>query len=98
MAFSADRTWATESGVDRRIFGIFIATSTLLFVASGLAVAVSGFGGDGITGTVASMSQPAVFSRTKAGHECREGCHRFRLFLSKVPGEPLVTDIVLEGC
>ena len=40
----------------------------------------------------------AVFSRTKVGHECHEGCHRFRLFLDKVPGEPLVADVVLKSC
>ena len=43
-------------------------------------------------------SQPTVFSRTKAGHECREGCHRFRLFLTKVPGEPLIADVLLKSC
>ena len=36
---------ATESGVDRRVIGIFIIASTLVSVASGLAVAISGFRG-----------------------------------------------------
>ena len=36
--------------------------------------------------------------RTKAGHECHEGCHGLRLFLAEVAGEPFVTDAVFEGC
>ena len=44
---------ATESGVDLRVF---ITTLTLVFVASWLAVAISGFGGTRVTGAVASMS------------------------------------------
>ena len=39
------------------------------------------------------LSSPAA----KAGHECREGCHRLRLLLAKVAGKPLVTDVVLES-
>ena len=34
---------ATESGVDRRIFGVVTIVSTLMSIASGLVVAVSGF-------------------------------------------------------
>ena len=34
---------ATKSGVDRRVFGVVTAVSTLVSVASGLAIAVSGF-------------------------------------------------------
>ena len=34
---------AAESGVDRRVVGIIIVVSTLVSVASGLAVAISGF-------------------------------------------------------
>ena len=34
---------ATESGVDRRVLGIITVASTLVLVASGLAVAISGF-------------------------------------------------------
>ena len=34
---------ATESGVDRRVIGIIIIASTLVSVAWGLAVAISGF-------------------------------------------------------
>ena len=47
---------ATESGVDRRVFGIFIVASTLVFIASWPTVAVSGFGGARVAGTVASTS------------------------------------------
>ena len=36
---------ATESGVDRRVFGVVTVLSTLMSIASGLAIAVSGFGG-----------------------------------------------------
>ena len=47
---------ATESGVDCRVFGIFIIASTLVFVASWPTVAISGFGGAGVAGAVASTS------------------------------------------
>ena len=36
---------ATESGVDRRVIGIVTVASMLVSVASGLAVAISGFRG-----------------------------------------------------
>ena len=39
------RLRATESGVDHRVFGIVAIISTLVSIASGLAVAVFGFGG-----------------------------------------------------
>ena len=47
---------ATEYGVDRRVCGIFIVASTLVFVASWPTVAISGFGGARVAGTVASTS------------------------------------------
>ena len=47
---------ATESGVDLHIFSLFIVASTLVFIASWPAVAISGFGGARVVGTVASMS------------------------------------------
>ena len=47
---------ATESGVDRHVFGIFVVISTLMFVPSWLNIAISGFGGARVVGTVASMS------------------------------------------
>ena len=43
------------------------------------------------------MSQLAVLARTKAGHECREGCHGLRLFLAEMSGEPLVADVMLKA-
>ena len=36
---------ATESGVDRHVIGIVTVASTLVSVASGLAIAISGFEG-----------------------------------------------------
>ena len=48
--------------------------------------------------TAPPTSQPTIFSRAKAGHECREGCHRFWLFLAEVSGERLVADVVLKSC
>ena len=42
-------------------------------------------------------SQPAILARTKAGHECREGCHGLRLLLAEVLGKPFVTDVMLKG-
>ena len=47
---------AAESGVDHRVFGILIAALTLVFVASWPTVAISGFGGAMVAGTVASTS------------------------------------------
>ena len=75
---------ATESGINRHVFGILVVASTFVSVASWLAIAISGFRGARVAGAVASTSEPAVFSRTKAGHECRKGCHRLRLFLAEV--------------
>ena len=70
----------------------------LLLVATRPATTVPGVRITRVLGHIVAMSKLVVFSRAKAGHECRECCHRFRLFLSKVPGQPFVTDIVLEGC
>ena len=47
---------ATESGVDRRILGIVIVASTLMFVALGPTIVVSSFGSAGVAGTVAATS------------------------------------------
>ena len=47
---------ATESDVDRRVFGIFIVTSTLVFGASWPTIAISGFEGARVAGIVASTS------------------------------------------
>ena len=64
---------AAESGVDRRVLRSFIIISTLVFIVSWLAVAVLNFGSAQITGDVVSTSEPAVFSRAKAGHQSGEG-------------------------
>ena len=45
---------ATESGVDRRVFGTFIIVSTLVLVVSWLAIVVPGFGRAGVAGAIAS--------------------------------------------
>ena len=89
---------ASESGIDCRILTIIAVNAALLLVATRPATTVPGIRITKVLGHIVATSKPAVFSRAKAGHECRECCHRFRLFLSKVPGKPLVTDIVLEGC
>ena len=47
---------ATESGVDRHVFGILIVVSTLVFVALWFTVAISSFGGARVAGVVASAS------------------------------------------
>ena len=88
---------ATESGIDHRILGVVTVVSTLVSVASGLVVAISGFRGVGIACIVFATGQPTIFTRTKAGHECREGCHGLRLFLAEVAGEPFVADVVFKG-
>ena len=88
---------ATESGVNRCVFSFFIVVSTLMFVASWPAIAIPSFGGARVAGTIASMSQPAIFARAEAGHECSKSCQSLRLFLTKVSGEPFITDAVLKG-
>ena len=89
---------ASESGINCRILSIVAVNAALLLVATRPATTVPGVRTTRVLGHIVATSKPAVFSRAKAGHECRECCHRFRLFLSKVPGKPLITDIVLEGC
>ena len=41
--FPLTRLGATKSGIDGRVFGVIAIISTLVSVASGLAVAISGF-------------------------------------------------------
>ena len=89
---------ASESGIDHRIIGVVIIVPMLVSVASGLIVAISGFIGFGVSCIVFAMGQPTIFTRTKAGHECREGCHGLRLFLAEVAGEPFVANAVFECC
>ena len=89
---------ASESGINCRILSIVAVNAALLLVATRSATTVPGVRIIRVLGHIVATSKPAIFSRAKAGHECRECCHRFRLFLSEVPGQPLVTDIVFEGC
>ena len=91
------RLRAAESGVNRCVFNFFIVVPTLMFVALWPVVAIPGFLGSKVAGTIASTSQPAVFSRAEAGHECGKGCHGLRFFLAEVSGKPLVADIMLKG-
>ena len=88
---------AAESYINRGVLRSFIVVLMLMLVASWLAIAVPGFGGTRVAGVVASASKPAVFSRTKTGHKCGEGCHALWLFLAEVSGEPLVSDAMFEG-
>ena len=59
---------AAKSGIDRCVLRYFIIITTLVFIASWLSVAVLDFGTARVASVVAPMSEPAVFSRAKAGH------------------------------
>ena len=89
---------ASESGVDCRVIGVVTIVSAFVPIGPEPAGAVLGLGGACLAGRIFTMSQPAVLTRAKAGHECCEGCHGFRLFLAEVAGEPFVMDAVFEGC
>ena len=88
---------ATESGVDYSVVGIITIASAFVSVMSELVVAVFVLRGACVAGRIFTTSQPAILTRTKAGHKCHEGCHRFRLFLAEVAGEPFVTDAIFKG-
>ena len=88
---------ATESGVDCSVVGIITIASAFVSVTSELAVVVLNLGGACLAGCVFAASQPTILTRAKAGHECREGCHRFWLFLAEVAGEPFVADAMFKG-
>ena len=75
---------ATESGIDCSVVGIITIASAFVPVTSELAVVVLNLGGACLAGCVFAASQPTILTRAKAGHECREGCHRLRLFLAEV--------------
>ena len=64
---------AAESGVNRCVMRSFIIVVTFVFAASWFAIAVSDFGSARIAGAIASTSEPAVFSRAKAGHQSGKG-------------------------
>ena len=91
------RLGATESGMNRSVIGVIAIASSFVSVTSELAVVVLDLGGACLAGCVFATSQPAILTRAKAGHERREGCHGFRLFLAEVAGEPFITDAVFEG-
>ena len=86
-----------ESGMDSSVIGVVVIASTFVFAASELAVVVLNLGGACLVGYVFTTSQLTIFTRAKAGHECREGCHRFWLFLAEVAGDPFVADAVFKG-
>ena len=47
---------ATKFGVDHHVFSIFVIAPTLVFVASWLAIAISGFGRARVSSAIASTS------------------------------------------
>ena len=98
MASSADRTWTAESGVDCSVIGIVTIALVFVSTASELAIAIFDLGGACFACRVVAMGQPTILTRTKAGHECRKGCHGFRLFLAEVAAEPFITDAMFKGC
>lgn len=85
---------AAESGVDS---SVIVIASAFVSAASELAVAVFGLRGACVAGRIFTVSQPAILTRTKAGHERREGCHRLRLFLAELAGEPFIADAMFKG-
>ena len=87
----------TESGVDCRVVGVVTIALAFVSAASELAVAIFDLGGARFACRVVATGQPTILTRTKAGHECREGCHGLRLFLDEVAGEPFVTDTMFKG-
>ena len=88
---------ATESGVNCCVIGAITIASAFVSIAPGLAGAIFGLGVACLVGCVFTTSQPTIFTRAKAGHEWREGCHRLWLFLAEVAGEPFVTDAMFKG-
>ena len=73
---------ASESGINCRILSIVAVNAALVLIATRPAIVVLGIRITRALGHVITVSEPTVFSRAKAGHECSEGCHGFRLFLS----------------
>ena len=88
---------ATESGMNCSVIGVITIAATFVSVAPELAGAIFGLGGACFVGCVCTTSQPTILTRTKASHECHEGCHRLRLFLAEVAGKPFVANAVFEG-
>ena len=73
---------ASESGINCRILSVVVVNAALLLVATRPATVVLGIRITRVLGHIVATSKPAVFSHAEAGHECRECCHRFQLFLS----------------
>ena len=88
---------AAESGVDCSVVVIITIASAFVSVTSELAIAVFDLGGACLAGCVFSTSQPTILTHAKVGHECRQGCHKFWLFLAEVAGEPFVADAMFKG-
>ena len=88
---------ATESSVNHSVIGVIAIALAFVSIAPELADAVLSLGGVCLAGCVFATSQLAVLTRAKAGHECHEVCHRFRLLLAEVAGEPFVTDAIFKG-
>ena len=88
---------AAEYSVNCSVIGIITIASVLVSITSELPVPVFGLGGARLTGCVFAASQPTILTRAKAGHECREGCHRFWFFLAEVAGEPFIADAMFKG-
>ena len=88
---------AAESGVNGGVIGVVAIASAFVSIAPELSSAILGLGGACLAGCVVTTSQPTILSRAKAGHECREGCHGFWLFLAEVAGEPIITNATFKG-
>ena len=87
----------TESGIDCRVLGVVAIASVFVSVASELAVAIFSLGGAYFACCVFATGQPAIPTRTEAGHKCREGCHGLRPFLAEVAGEPFLANAMFKG-
>ena len=77
---------ASESGITCSVIGIITIASVLVSVTLELAIAIFDLGGARLAGCVFATSQPTIFTRAKAGHECCEGCHGLRFLLAEVSG------------
>ena len=81
---------AAESGVNYGVSGVIATASACVSIVPELAGAVLGLGGACLAGCVFAMSQPAVLTRAKAGHQCGKSCHGLWFFLAEVTSKPLI--------
>ena len=86
-----------ESGINRCVMRSFVIIAAFVLTMSWFALAIPDFRSARIAGAVASTSEPAIFARTKTGHQSGKGWHGFQFFLTKVASEPFVPDAVFEG-